>query len=121
MNRSWVHTGPGINARSYSKISKSSWSWWLTPIILITQEAEIRRITVCSQSLENSLRDPISIIPNTERACGGAQVVERLPSLPETLSSSSNAAKKIINQKGLGNMAYYRQMYKHIKQVLCFK
>jgi hypothetical protein len=32
---------------------------WLMPIILATQEAEIRRIVVLSQTLANSLRDPI--------------------------------------------------------------
>jgi hypothetical protein len=26
-----------------------AWCWWLTPVILATQEAEIRRITVRSQ------------------------------------------------------------------------
>jgi hypothetical protein len=36
---------------------KRSWHWWLTPIILATQEAEIRRITVQSQ--------PRQIIPET--------------------------------------------------------
>jgi hypothetical protein len=39
---------------------------WLTPIILTTQEAEIR-ITVQSQSQANSLQDLISKIPNTEK------------------------------------------------------
>jgi hypothetical protein len=33
--------------------------WWLTPVILVTQEAEIRRIMVRSQLWENSSRDPI--------------------------------------------------------------
>jgi hypothetical protein len=28
---------------------KYSWHWWLTPVILATQEAEIRRIVVPSQ------------------------------------------------------------------------
>jgi hypothetical protein len=32
---------------------------WLTTVILATQEAEIRRITVQSQPWENSSRDPI--------------------------------------------------------------
>jgi hypothetical protein len=32
----------------------------LTPVILATQEAEIRRIEVQSQPRANSLRDPIS-------------------------------------------------------------
>jgi hypothetical protein len=32
--------------------------WWLTPVILATQEAQIRRITI---------RDSISKIPNTKK------------------------------------------------------
>jgi hypothetical protein len=26
-----------------------SWAWWLTPVILVTQDLEIRRISVQSQ------------------------------------------------------------------------
>jgi hypothetical protein len=33
---------------------------WLTPVILATQEAEIRRIAVQSQSRQIVLKDPIS-------------------------------------------------------------
>jgi hypothetical protein len=33
---------------------------WLMPVILATQEAEIRRIAVRSQSWANTSRDPIS-------------------------------------------------------------
>jgi hypothetical protein len=40
---------------------------WFTPIILATQEAEIRRLMVQSQPQENSLQDPISKIPNTKK------------------------------------------------------
>jgi hypothetical protein len=38
---------------------------WLIPIILDTQEADIRRITVCSQPGQN-VRDPISKIYSTK-------------------------------------------------------
>jgi hypothetical protein len=39
---------------------------WLTPVILATQKAEIRRITVQSQP-RHSWRDPISKTPNTKK------------------------------------------------------
>jgi hypothetical protein len=41
--------------------------WWLTPIILATQEAEIRRITVRSQPPANSSGDPILKKPITKK------------------------------------------------------
>jgi hypothetical protein len=34
--------------------------WWLTPVILTIQEAEIRKIEVRRQPGQNSLRDPTS-------------------------------------------------------------
>jgi hypothetical protein len=33
-----------------------SWCWWLTPIILATQKAEIRRVMVQSQTGQNNVR-----------------------------------------------------------------
>jgi hypothetical protein len=40
---------------------------WLIPVILATEEAEIRRIMVGSQPWANSSQDPISKIPNTKQ------------------------------------------------------
>jgi hypothetical protein len=46
------------------------------PVILATQEAEIRRIAVLSQPWANSLRDPISKNEHKKKAfCGVAQGV----------------------------------------------
>jgi hypothetical protein len=58
--------------------------WWLLPIILATQEAEIRRIV--RPYLEKNL--------SQKRACGVAQVVEHLPSKNEALSLNPIATKK---------------------------
>jgi hypothetical protein len=46
-------------------------------VILTTQEAEIRRLTVCSQPGKEFLR-PFLRIPIQKRAGGGDQVVELL-------------------------------------------
>jgi hypothetical protein len=45
------------------------------PIILTTQEADIRRILIQSQSRANSSRDPISKNLSQKRASGVAQGV----------------------------------------------
>jgi hypothetical protein len=57
---------------------------WLMPVILATNEAEIRRITIRSQPWANSSQGPISKIPNT-----GLEewLLELLPSRCEALSS----------------------------------
>jgi hypothetical protein len=44
------------------KVVEFTRCWWLTPVILATQEAEIRRITVRSQPREIVPQDPISKI-----------------------------------------------------------
>jgi hypothetical protein len=43
-----------IPCNTASKIHRKVGHWWLTPVILATQEAEIRRITVQKLAWENS-------------------------------------------------------------------
>jgi hypothetical protein len=52
-------------SKSFQEEEWEARSWWFTPVIIATQEAEIRRIEVRSQP---SLRDPI-----LKRAGGVAQ------------------------------------------------
>jgi hypothetical protein len=59
------------------KIKRKSRRWSLTPVILATQEAEIRRIMAQSQPGQIVCRDPILKIPITKKDCVVAQVVER--------------------------------------------
>jgi hypothetical protein len=35
-----------------------NWTWWLTPVVLTTQEPEIRRIIVCSQPRQKVCKTP---------------------------------------------------------------
>jgi hypothetical protein len=69
------------------------------PIILATQEAEIRRISVQNrpgQIVHETLSQKHSI---QKMASGVAQVIECLASKHETLSSSPTTAKKEKNRK----------------------
>jgi hypothetical protein len=50
--------------------------WWLTPMILATQEAVIRMIRVLKPAWANSLQDPISKNPSQKRVGGGPFVVD---------------------------------------------
>jgi hypothetical protein len=49
--------------------------WWLTSVILATQEAEIRRIAIQRKPGQIVLGDPVLKKPSTKRAGGVAQVV----------------------------------------------
>jgi hypothetical protein len=52
-----------IKTEHYEIHLKMAGPWWLIPVILATQEAEIRRIMVRSQLGQIVLRDPISKKP----------------------------------------------------------
>jgi hypothetical protein len=52
--------------------------WWLSPIILATQEAEIRRITIQSQPGQIVFNTPISKITRANWSGAVAYVVECL-------------------------------------------
>jgi hypothetical protein len=69
---------------------------WLMPTILATEEAEIRRISVQSQVGQIVLKTLSQKYPTQNRTGGVAQVVERLPSKCEALSSKCSTIKKII-------------------------
>jgi hypothetical protein len=61
----------------YSTIKKSeARCWWLMPVILSIQEAEIRRILVQSQSREIVLETLSQKYPSQKRAGAGAQGVD---------------------------------------------
>jgi hypothetical protein len=61
----------------------------ITPVILASEEAEIRRIKVQGQPQANSCPDPISKKPFTNRA----QVIRRLPSKPGAMNSNPSTIK----------------------------
>jgi hypothetical protein len=77
----------------------TSWALVTTPVILATQEAEIRRITLWSQPRTNSSWDPISKIPNTIKGWQNGAKKECLPRKREALSSNSVPQKNKTKQK----------------------
>jgi hypothetical protein len=70
---------------------------WLTPVVLATQEAEIRRITVQNQSIQKFVRPYLEKNHHKSRAGGVTQMVEFLPSKLEALSSNPSTRKKKKN------------------------
>jgi hypothetical protein len=75
-NNTWENHCTSSNVKnSFKKCNGEARCWRLKPVILATQEAEIRSITVRSQPQANSSRDPISKNPSQKRACRVAQGV----------------------------------------------
>jgi hypothetical protein len=66
---------------------------WLTPVILATQESEIRRITVLKQAQANSLWEPILKIPNTHKK--GLVKVQALCSSSSTTHTHKKNQKRV--------------------------
>jgi hypothetical protein len=77
---------PASRAIRRTKSSIQAGHQWLTPVILATWEAEIRRITVQGQSRQIVCKTPISKITRAKWTGGVAQMVERLCKL-KALSS----------------------------------
>jgi hypothetical protein len=79
---------------SRSKQEKSARHWWLTPVVLATEKAEIRRIEVGSK-LGQIVHKTLFQQHSTQNMAGGAhQVVESLPSNHKALISNPNTEKK---------------------------
>jgi hypothetical protein len=69
------------------------------PVILTTQEAEIRQTAVGSQHQANSSQDPIFKIPNREKSWWSGSSDRALPSKHKTLSSNPNTTTKKKKKK----------------------
>jgi hypothetical protein len=75
------------------KTDKPAWHQWLTPLILATQEAEIRRISVPGQPGQIVCEILSRKHPTQKMAGEAVQVVECLPTKYKTLSSNPSTMK----------------------------
>jgi hypothetical protein len=87
------HTQP---QNTVFKCIESARHQWLTPVILATQEAEIKRITVQSQPRQIVLQDPISKKPFTKKGMVEWIKVKALSSSPST--AGGEKMHRIIKQ-----------------------
>jgi arginine deiminase len=92
---------------------KSTRHQWLTPVILATQETEIRRITIKTSWKKKKKKQLEQVVPDTisenktaqNRADGMAQAIERLPNKHEALSSKHSTTYKKEREKGRSQKA----------------
>jgi hypothetical protein len=69
------------------------------PVILVTQEAEIKRITVQGQPRQNVFKTLSQKHSTQKRAGGVAQVGEHLPRKCEALTSTTSMGEKKKKRK----------------------
>jgi hypothetical protein len=69
---------------------------FLTLVVIVTWETEIRKIIVRNQPRQISLENPSRKYPVQKWAGGVAQVVGDLPSKCQALNSSPSTAKKKV-------------------------
>jgi hypothetical protein len=97
---------PSTTIKQYLKKAKSARCWRLTPIILVTQEAEIRRIEVCSQ--------PGQIVDKTLSPKNPSQKKAGRVTQGVALSSNFSMAKKPKKPKStFGGMSLLLSLHIH--------
>jgi hypothetical protein len=70
--------------------------WWITPVILDTQEAEIRRIHSLKPAQANSSQDLISKTSNTQKGWWSGTSPEFISQYKETNNNNNNKKKKTL-------------------------
>jgi hypothetical protein len=71
--------------------------WWITPVILDTQEAEIRRIHSLKPAQANSSQDLISKTSNTQKGWWSGTSPEFISQYKETNNNNNKKKKKPWN------------------------
>jgi hypothetical protein len=92
----------------------SAWCWWITPVILASQEAEIRRIVVQGPPRQ-IVQETLSQKYSTQKKAGGvAQVVECLPNKCEAVISNPSPARRKKKK------SEHLVSFNHIKRIIQF-